>query len=61
MYGFHQMVLHTSAGESESFQHQESEIREEAFYPGIEEVEQDRLEAIVRTRSLLRDAELVVS
>lgn len=39
-----------------SFQHQESEIKEEVFTPDIEQVEQVRLEEIVRTRSMLRGA-----
>ena len=40
----------------QSLEYQECEIIEEIFTPDIQQMEQVRLEAIYRTRSLLRDA-----
>ena len=50
------------SGEGEldtSLQHQESEIKEEVFTPDLEQVEQVRLQEIVKTRSMLRGADVV--
>lgn len=45
----------------QSFQHQESEIKEEVFTPHLKAVEQVRLKEIVRTRSLLRETQPQIS
>lgn len=51
------MVVCSGDGELDgSLQHQESEIKEEIFTPDLEQVEQVRLQEIVKTRSMLRGA-----
>lgn len=41
----------------DTLRHQESEIKEEVFTPDIQEVEEFRLQALVQTRSYLRNVE----
>lgn len=56
---FHDMKAVAGTIEDQSLEYRESEINEEEFTPDLQKVEQVRLEAIVKSRSLLRDTELV--